>query len=160
MQTSLGQALTQQTEKQIHYLPKQAVRILQPLLKNLNALNVYQINLFQGLNFMHRIKMGNIPEVFHETIKKLNHKYPTTFSNLIYSINKYSLKSTKYSVSYRGPTLWNTILDKRDKEIESHLLFKKKIKSKLLDITIEQMFFLNNALINDVVSKKSYLLGA
>ena len=142
MQTSLGQALTQQTEKQIHYLPKQAVRILQPLLKNLNALNVYQINLFQGLNFMHRIKMGNIPEVFHETIKKLNHKYPTTFSNLIYSIKKYSLKSTKYSVSYRGPTLWNTILDKRDKEIESHLLFKKKIKSKLLDITDEQMFFL------------------
>ena len=42
--------------------------------------------------------MGNIPEVFHETIKKPNHKYPTTFSNLNYSIKKYSLKSTKYSV--------------------------------------------------------------
>ena len=33
-------------------------------------------------------------------------------------------------------------LDKRDKEIESHLLFKKKIKSKLLDITIEQIKYL------------------
>ena len=90
---------------------------------------------------MHRIKMGNIPEVFHETIKKPNHKYPTTFSNLNYSIKKYSLKSTKYSVSYRGPTLWNTILDTTDKEIESHLLLKKKIKSKLLYITNEQVFF-------------------
>ena len=90
---------------------------------------------------MHRIKIGNIREVFHEAIKKRNHKYPTTFSNLNYSIKKYSLKSTKYSVSYRGPTLWNTILDKRDKEIESHLLYKKKIKSKLLDITNKQMFF-------------------
>ena len=47
----------------------------------------------------------NIPEVFHETIKKPNHKYPTTFSNLNYSIKKYYLKSTKYSVSYRGPTI-------------------------------------------------------
>ena len=73
-----------------------------------------------------------IPETI---IKKPNHKHPATFSNLNYSIKKYSLKLTKYSISYRGPTLWNTILDKRDKEIESHLLFKKKIKSKLLDIT-------------------------
>ena len=81
--------------------------------------------------------MGNVPtKVFHET-KKLNHKYPTTSSNPNYNIKKYSLKSTKYSISYRGLTLWNTILDKRDKEIESHLLFKKKIKSKLPDITNE-----------------------
>ena len=65
---------------------------------------------------MHWIKMGKTPEVFHETIKTPNHKHPRTFSNLNYIIKKYSLKLTKYSVSYRGPTLWNTILDKRDKE--------------------------------------------
>ena len=94
-----------------------------------------------ALKFLYRMKMGNIPEVFHETIKKPNHKYRKTFSNLNWSIKKYSLKSTKSSVSYRGPTSWNTILDKIDKEIESHLLFKNKMKSKLLDITNEQMFF-------------------
>ena len=44
--------------------------------------------------------MANIPEGFRETIKKRNHKYPTTFSDLNYSIQKCSLKSTKYSVSY------------------------------------------------------------
>ena len=97
--------------------------------------------MYQYVNFMHRIKMGNIREVFHETIKRPNHNYPTTFSNLNYRIGKYSLKSTKYSVSCRGPTLWNTILDKRHKKIEPHLLLKKKIKSKLLYITNEQMFF-------------------
>ena len=69
--------------------------------------------------------MGNISEVFHETIKQPNAKYPTGFSNLSYSIKKCSLKSARYSVSYRGPTLWNTILDKRDKEVECHLLFKE-----------------------------------
>ena len=125
--------------KKVLYLQKQAAWIIfsenrlchsRLLLKNLNALNVYQINLFQNLNFMHRIKMGNIPKVFHGKIKKPNHKYPTTFSDFNYSIKKYSLKSDKYSVSYSGPTLWNKIRDKRDKEIGSHLLFKKKTKSK------------------------------
>ena len=82
--------------------------------------------------------------------KKPNQKYPTTFSDLIYCIKRYSLKSTKQSVSCRGPTLWNTALDKGfkerikdrgDREIESHLLFKKKVKSKLLNVTNEQLFF-------------------
>ena len=124
--------------KKIHYLQqKQAARIIifneyrlchsRPLLKNLNALNVYQINLFQNLNFMHRIKMRNIPEVFHETIKKPIHKYPATFSNLNYIIKKYSLKSTKYSVSYRGPTFWNTILDERDRKLSLICYLKIKL---------------------------------
>ena len=91
MLISLGQSVTQQNSKKIHYLQKQAARIIVnedrlchswSLLKNLNALNVYQINLYQNLNFMHRIKMGNIPEVFQETVKKPNHKYPTIFTNL------------------------------------------------------------------------------
>ena len=88
---------------------------------------------------MHRIKMGNNPEIFHKT-KKPNRKYPTIFSNLNYGINNYSLKLVKYSVSYRGSTLWNTIINKRDKKIERQVLFKKKIKSKLPDVTNEQMF--------------------
>ena len=78
---------------------------LRPRLKHLNTLNVYQTHLYQNLNFMHRVKMVNIPEVFYETIKMPNHKYPTTFSNLNYSTIKR-----------------NTILDKRDKDIESQLL--------------------------------------
>ena len=46
----------------------------------------YQINMYQNVNFMHRIKIGNIPKVFYETVKKPHHKYPTTFSNLDYNI--------------------------------------------------------------------------
>ena len=40
--------------------------------------------------------------------------------------------------------------DERDKEIEFHSLFKKKIKSKLQDITNEKMFVLNKALIKNL----------
>ena len=74
-------------------------------------------------------------------IKKPQQKYPTNFSNLNYSIKKYSLKTTKYSVSFRGPTLWKNILDKEDKETDSHLFFKKKRNSKLLDIDNELSYF-------------------
>ena len=100
----------------------------------------YLSDKFLSKSKLRRIKMGNIPEALHETIKKPNHKYSTAFSNLNYSSKRYSLKSTKYSVPYRGPTLWNIILDKMNKEIESHLFLKKKIVPKLLDITCEHFF--------------------
>ena len=32
-----------------------------PLLKNLNALNIYQLNIYQNLSFMHRLKNDYIP---------------------------------------------------------------------------------------------------
>lgn len=54
---------------------------------------------------MPRIKMGNIPKVFHEMIKNQNHKDPKVFLNFNTSIKKHSIKSTKYLVLYREPTL-------------------------------------------------------
>ena len=68
--------------KKIHYWQKQAVQIFNedwlchswPLLKNLNALNVYQTNFYQNLNFMDRIKLGNIPQGYlsYKTITSQN----------------------------------------------------------------------------------------
>ena len=104
---------------------------------------------------MHRIKMGNNPEIFHKT-KKPNRKYPTIFSNLNYGINNYSLKLVKYSVSYRGSTLWNTIINKRDKKIERLCFLKRKLNQSYQMLLMNKCFFL----INKFVTKKSYLLGA
>ena len=75
------------------YLIKIDYAIHGHFLKNLNVVKVYQIYLYQSLNFMHRIKMENIPETI---IKKTNYKYSKTFSNFTYSIKKHSLKLTKY----------------------------------------------------------------
>ena len=57
---------TQKTKlKVINIKQKHAVRIIfnedrlcysRPLLKTLNTLNVYQLNIYQNLNFMHRLK--------------------------------------------------------------------------------------------------------
>ena len=77
MLTSLGQALTQQTwKKYIIYKSKQhkwyltKIDYSRLLIKNQNALNVYRIYLYQNLNFMHRINIGNIPSSFSWNNKK------------------------------------------------------------------------------------------
>ena len=98
--------------KRVYLKQKHAVRIVfnkdklthsKPLFKNLNALNVYQINIYQHLNFMHKFMNNQIPSIFSDFIKRPNHKYPTNFSQSRFYLKRYSLNSTKYSVSIRGP---------------------------------------------------------
>ena len=136
--------------KKINLLQKQAVRFvfnkdrlshLRPLLRKINALNVYQINLYQHLNFMHKFNNQETPRIFNDLIKKLVHKYPTNFSKSNFCLKNVSLNSTKYSISFRGPKLWNEILHKEEKELESYPLFQSVIKSKLLMIENETKYF-------------------
>ena len=136
--------------KKINLLQKRAVRFVfnedrlshsRPLLRKINALNVYQINLYQHLNFMHKFNNQETPRIFNDLIKKLVHKYPTNFLKSNFCFKNVSLNSTKYSVSFRGPKLWNEILHKEEKELESYSFFQNKIKSKLLMIENETKYF-------------------
>ena len=139
--TNIAWASTQKTKlKMINIKQKHAARIifnedrlchLRPLLKNLNALNIYQLNIYQNLNFMHRLK--NIPKVFTELIKKPKHKYPTKFSENSYTTKSFSLSNMKYCISVRGPKLWNEFLQNEEKEIQSYSLFQKTAKSKFTE---------------------------
>ena len=40
-----------------------------PLLRSLNALNVYQINIYQHLNFIHKVSNNVAPLIFKRTTK-------------------------------------------------------------------------------------------
>ena len=71
----------------------------QPLLKKLNALNVYQLSIYQNFNFMHRLKDDNITKIFTELIEKPKHKYPTKFSKNSYTTKSFSLSNMKYCIS-------------------------------------------------------------
>ena len=51
-----------------------------PLLKEIKALNVYQISLIQTLKFMHKTKYGKNPRVFLPKFREVDHQYPTRFS--------------------------------------------------------------------------------
>ena len=108
---------------------KHAVRIVfsndklthsKPLFGNLNALNVYQINIYQHLNFMHKFINNQIPSIFSDFIKRPNHKYPTVFSQSSFYLKRYSLSSKNI---IRGPKLWNDVIDKGEKDIQSYSLF-------------------------------------
>ena len=112
--------------KRVYLKQKHAARILfnrdklthsKPLFKSLNALNVYQINIYQHLNYMHKFINNQIPSIFSDFIKRANHKYPTNFSQSSFYLKRYSLNSTKYSISIRGPKLWNDVINKEEKDI-------------------------------------------
>ena len=99
-----------------------------PLLRSLNALNVYQINLYQHLNFMHKVSNNVAPLIFNDMFKKPSHKYPTNFLHNNFSFKKCSLNSTKYPISFREPKLWNEFLNTSEKQIS----FQEKLNQNYL----------------------------
>ena len=146
----MGKYLPNKTKlKAIHYHQKHAARIFfnqeklthsRPLLRS-NALNVYQINLYQHLNFMHKVSNNVAPLMFNDMFKKPSHKCPTNFSHNSFSLKKCSLNCIKYFISFRGPKLWNEFLNTDEKQISSYNLFSRKVKSKLLDTENKLRYF-------------------
>ena len=54
---------------------------------------------------MHKFISNQIPSIFSDIIKRPDYKYPTNFYQSGSYLKRYSLKSTKYSISIRGPKL-------------------------------------------------------
>ena len=51
-----------------------------PLVINIKALNLYQLNIFQVLKFMHKGQFKAKPRTFDETFNTISYNYPTRFS--------------------------------------------------------------------------------
>ena len=97
--------------KKIFLKQKHAMRIIfnknrlahaRPLMRELKALNVYQINLYQVIIFMYKIKMGSIPKIFNNNFSSVDHACPTRFSLNSFQLPR-SLKTSKFSIILRGP---------------------------------------------------------
>ena len=136
--------------KKIHFHQKHAVRTVfiegkltqsHPMLQSLNALKVYQINLYQYLAFMYKLHKNKVPLAFNELIENPFHKYPTKFSENCFSLKAIFLKPTKYCFSFRSPKIWNKVLAKEEKELQSLSIFKKVVHSKLLEGEHELEYF-------------------
>ena len=52
-----------------------------------------------------------------------------------------SFQFSKYSLSVRGPKIWNEFLTKEEKGIQSHSVFLGKIKTRLLESENERKYF-------------------
>ena len=91
---------------------------------------------------MHKFINNKILSIFRDFIKRPEHnKHPTNFSQSSFYVKRYSLNGTKYSVSIHGPKLWNDVINKEEKNIQSYSLFQKKIRSKLIKVENETDYF-------------------
>ena len=81
---------------------------------------------------MHKVRNGTAPAVFLPKFQKPALPNPTNSSKLNYLKPISQLSRSKYRISVRGSALWNQFLTESEKEIENQLLFKSKLKLKLL----------------------------
>ena len=112
-----------------------------PLLKELGILTVYQLNLYQILTFMFKLKNEMTPKVFRDQFSFINHRYPTRYSINNYQIPQNLLRKTDFSITCRGPRIWNNLLSSDLKTVTSINLFKNSIKRILLNLVNEKEYF-------------------
>ena len=112
-----------------------------PLLKEMKALNVYQINLIQTLKFMHKTKYGIYPRFFLPKFREVDHQYPARFSQNSFYHKRSACKTTSFAITLRGPTIWRNFLSQHEKSIPHLLSFLKQIKFKLLNSNKETEFY-------------------
>ena len=72
---------------------------------------------------MCRLGNSDIPTIFNNIVKKPEHRYPTKFSRLNYTLRQYFFTNSRFSISFRRLKLWNEILNKEEKGLECHTLF-------------------------------------
>ena len=110
---------------------KQATRIIfnqdrlthaSPLLKTLNARNVYQIVLLQVLLFMHKMKISSSLRIFLHQFETINHKYATGYSRNSFKEPKRDTIFSKYCFYARSPAIWSSFLNEIEKRVKSPLL--------------------------------------
>ena len=112
-----------------------------PLLKEMKALNVYQINLIQTLKFMHKLKYGINSRIFLPKFREVDHQYPTRFSQNNFNYKRSVCKTTSFAITLRGLTIWNNFLSQHEKSIPHLLSLLKQIKFKLLNSNKETEFY-------------------
>ena len=108
---------------------------------SLEILNLYKLSLLSTAVFMYKIKSGTAPSSFLEKFEQPAHSYPTGFSSGNYRKPQNKLRKCRFRISIRGPAIWNSLVERTEKEIQSNSLFKTKIKSKLLNFENEVTFF-------------------
>ena len=102
-------------------------------MRDMNAFNVYQINLFQVLKFMYKSKHNLNRGVFDNKFTETHHGYLTRFSRSNFKQPKMITKTTSFAISSRGPKISNNYLHEFEKKKLCLPLFLHKSKIKLLE---------------------------
>ena len=100
------------------------------LMRELNILNVYQINILQHLLFMFKVENSIIPRAFNQVFSLIDLSYPTRFFDNSFKICDFNLKLTRFAIGFRGPTIWNKLLTESEKSLLALLFLKTRSKKK------------------------------
>ena len=112
-----------------------------PLLKEMKALNVYQINVIQRLKFMHKTKYGTNLRIFLPKFREVDHQYPTRYFQNSFHYKRSACKTTSFAITLHDPTIWNSLFSQHEKFIPHLLSFFKQIKFKLFNSNKETEFY-------------------
>ena len=82
------------------------------------------------------------PIVFQNMIKKVKHKYHTNFVNNNFKTPNFNnLKSTRFAISTRGPTVWNTVISDTIKTITNLSTFLSAANKLIFSLENEISYF-------------------
>ena len=101
-----------------------------PLLEQINAITVYEMNIFQTLCFKYICKNGNTSSIFKHIYKvKPINKYTIRSKNIFFKpLCKKNF--AKFKWNYRGPHLWNKFIASNNDLLETVTIHIFKIRLK------------------------------
>jgi len=105
-----------------------------PLMQKMKTLNIYQLNIYQILLFMHKVKNNNIPNIFKQSFQLNHNKYNTKSSKTTFFKPFYKTKFAQFAISFRGPHMWNVLIPNTLQKEESFSIFKSKVKQICLQL--------------------------
>lgn len=116
-----------------------------PLLKDLNTLNIYQLNIYNVLRFMYKCKNNLCPSIFNDIyVMKPKNKYTMRNNKSLYE-PPCRTNFNKFCISYRGPYLWNKIIIPFFSSVDlngyTYSLFSSQLKRLLFLIENTNPFF-------------------
>ena len=145
---------TQKTKLSILYRQqKHAIRLLsfkdqfthsRPLFKEIGALNIYEINIFNILCLMFKCKNKTCPKAFKNvfTLKPKNKYRLKRSCTLLEPFCK--IKFSQLCITCRGPHLWNTIVLSQNTDLEKSItlkFLKKNLRLIFLPLTMLHFYF-------------------
>ena len=123
-------------------------------MEEMKVLNIYKFYIYQVLTFMFKIKRDTAPAAFQIDFREISHWYPTRFSQSNFIKGNILSNQTKFAVLSWGPRLWNRLLNQEPKNMAYINDFKNSVKTSLLYLENEIIYFKwNNIFLN--LSKKN-----
>ena len=107
----------------------------------MKVLNIYKLNIYQILKVTFKKKTNIAPCIFENQFTEIQPQYSTRFSKNSFAEFQLVYSQTKFSVSSRGPRLWNKLLDQQQKSLDRETSFEKPIKLVLFSLENELRFF-------------------